>query len=307
MRYIFELVVYPGFIFATTIGLFASWVDRKVSAKVQWRVGPPLFQPFYDLVKLMGKETLAPQEGNRVGFLLAPFIGFAGIILSSVILWKANGGQSFVGDLFVLIYLLILPALAVILGGLASGNPISILGASREIKLVLAYEAPLILCAIVAVLKADSILLTDLAGTATIGSISGFIATAVALLAIQAKLAFVPFDIAEAETEIMAGPYIEYSGAPLAIFKLTQAMMLFTLPLFLVTVFLGGFSLGGLGLLWGVLKYLAILVLIVLIKNTNPRLRIDQALGFFWRWALASALLALILATVGDQLGLGWL
>lgn len=304
---ILELIFYPGLLFAAVIGLLSSWFERRVSALVQWRVGPPHLQPVYDLIKLAGKETLVPRGANRALFLLAPVLGFAGAALASLILWKANLGRSFLGDLIVLLYLLVLPALSVILGGLASGNPVAILGASRELKLVLAYEVSLVLAVIVAILKADSILLNRLGNTLAIGSLSGVIAFLVALLAVQAKLGFAPFDIAEAETEIMAGPYLEYSGPPLAIFKLTQAMMLFILPLFLMTLFLGGIDFRGLGWLWGLLKYLGVLLAIILIKNTNPRLRIDQAIRFFWRYGLGLALLALILALVGDRVGIKWL
>ncbi|MCR4404328.1 MAG: NADH-quinone oxidoreductase subunit H [Candidatus Acetothermia bacterium] len=307
MRYVLELVIYPGFIFATAVGLLTSWFERKVSALVQWRKGPPVLQPLYDLVKLAGKETLVSERANSAGFLLAPFLGFAGAIVASLILWNANLGRSFLGDSIVLLYLLVLPALAVILGGLASGNPIAILGATRELKLVLAYEVPLVLAVIVAILKADSLLLHRLGNTITIGSLSGVLAFFVALLAVQVKLGFAPFDIAEAETELIAGPYIEYSGPPLAVFKLTHAMLLFILPLFLVTLFLGGIDFRGLGWLWGILKYLGVVLAIVLIKNTNPRLRIDQAIRFFWRYGLGLALLALVLAIIGDQVGLRWL
>jgi NADH-quinone oxidoreductase subunit H len=133
------------------------------------------------------------------------------------------------------------------------------------------------------------------------------LAAVVSLLCVHAKLGFVPFDVAEAETEIMEGPYIEYSGAPLAIFKLMQAMLLFTLPVYLITLFLGGMSFVGWGILWAVLKYVAILVLIIVIKNTNPRVRIDQALKFFWRFVSILALLSLVLAAIGQIYRLPWL
>ncbi|MDH5684729.1 MAG: NADH-quinone oxidoreductase subunit H, partial [candidate division WOR-3 bacterium] len=107
----------------------------------------------------------------------------------------------------------------------------------------------------------------------------------------QAKLGYVPFDIPEAEQEIMAGPFLEYSGASLAMFRLTRAMMLFLLPLFLITLFWGGFA-----NFWAIPKFLLIVVLIVLIKNTNPRLRIDQALKFFWIGLGGLAIISMILA-----------
>jgi NADH-quinone oxidoreductase subunit H len=115
----------------------------------------------------------------------------------------------------------------------------------------------------------------------------------------QAKLTLAPFDIPEAEQEIMAGPFIEYSGPPLAIFKLTRSMMLFTMPVFLITMFLGGLRFEGWSIFWSIVKYLLILVLIILVKNTNPRLRIDQALRFFWLRLLPLALIGFVLALLG--------
>ena len=115
----------------------------------------------------------------------------------------------------------------------------------------------------------------------------------------QAKLALVPFDAPEAETEIMEGTYIEYSGVPLAIYRLTRAMMLFVLPIFLVTLFMGGITFSGWHILWGILKYVLLLVIIVLIRNTAPRVRIDQAMKFFWGPMTALAVLGIIFASLG--------
>ena len=126
------------------------------------------------------------------------------------------------------------------------------------------------------------------------------IAAIIILLSIQAKLSFVPFDIPEAETEIIAGPYVEYSGSALAVFKLSKAMMLFTMPVFLVIMFMGGIRLNPpISILWGILKYVALLVIIVLIRNTNPRVRIDQAVRFFWGPVTLIAAAAAILALLG--------
>ena len=124
-------------------------------------------------------------------------------------------------------------------------------------------------------------------------SVSGVIAFLVALLAVQAKLGFVPFDIAEAEQEIAGGPYMEYSGPALAAYKLTRLILLSALPLLLVTLFMGGLD------AWFILKYLLVLVLIVLVKNTSPRLRIDQALKFFWGPLTILGLIGFVLSAVG--------
>ena len=270
---------------------------------------PPLGQPIYDFLKLLGKETILPRNGNRVVFLTAPILGLAAVTIVSTIIWLTNLlGISFVGDLIVVVYLLIIPPLAVMIGGQASGNPLAATGASREMKLILAYELPFLISLATVILKGGmTIRLTEIAHVPVASSISGVLAFLVSLLCIQAKLGFTPFDIAEAETEIMEGPYIEYSGAPLAIFKLTQAMLLFTLPVFLVTVFLGGMHFSGWGILWAILKYLLILVLIILIKNTNPRLRIDQALKFFWGLLAPLGMVAFVLAIFGRIYGIGWL
>ena len=118
----------------------------------------------------------------------------------------------------------------------------------------------------------------------------------VAVLCTQAKLTLVPFDMPEAETELSGGAYIEYSGPPLAMYKLTRAMMLFVMPTFVITLFCGGFSVFGLGF---VFWYVVLLVLIVLIRNTAPRVRIDHAVKFFWGPVTIAALLAVILACLG--------
>ena len=128
-----------------------------------------------------------------------------------------------------------------------------------------------------------------------------------ALLCMQAKLGFVPFDIAEAETELGSGVLMEYSGALLAVWKLMQATMLVGLPLFLVMIFLGGFGTTGWPLVWGIGKYVLILVLLILIKNTNPRVRIDQAMKFFWFYCGIVLVGAIILATIGGYYGISWL
>jgi len=137
--------------------------------------------------------------------------------------------------------------------------------------------------------------------TASVGSVSGVIAVVVAILCTQAKLTLVPFDAPEAETELTGGAYIEYSGPPLAVFKLTRAMMLCTMPLFLVTVFCGGFGAepGVPSVVLGILKYVGFVVVIVLIRNTAPRIRTDQAVRFFWGPVTIAALVAVALAMKG--------
>jgi len=298
---------FPGFLFTAAVGMLASWIDRKVTARVQWRVGPPLLQPLYDFVKLLGKEIVIPRGCSRATFLLAPLFGLMAVTLVSTLVWTAilRPEEGFTGDLIVVIYFLIFPLLAVIIGGFASRNPIASLGASREMKLMLADELPFILAVFVPVIQAGGTIRLGQLLTYqetygwVFGSISGVLATIVAVITMQAKLTLIPFDLPEAETEIMTGPYVEYSGPPLAIFKLTRMMMLFTLPMVLVLLFLGGMEFRGWSILWSILKYVVLLVLIVLIRNTNPRLRIDQALKFLWGPVTFLGIVAVILAFLG--------
>ncbi|MBA7612438.1 NAD(P)H-quinone oxidoreductase subunit 1 [subsurface metagenome] len=306
MIYIFYFLFF-GFLLTAIIGLLASWIDRKVTAKVQYRVGPPLLQPLIDIVKLLGKETLIPVGSSKITFLIAPVIGFASVILVSTLLWINNiyPAKSFLGDLIVVLYLLIIPSISIIMGGFASRNPLASLGASREMKLILSYELPFILAILVTVIKSGftfrlgEILTFQAQNGAFVRSWSGTLALIVAIICMQAKLALVPFDIPEAETEIVGGPLIEYSGSGLAIYRLMKNMLMFTVPFFLIIVFIGGLRFDGIHLWYGVLKYIGLVALMTVIRNTNPRVRIDQAVKFFWGPMTIIAIIAIILALLG--------
>ncbi|MCX6844120.1 MAG: NADH-quinone oxidoreductase subunit H [candidate division WOR-3 bacterium] len=295
----FAFVVFPGFAFTATMGLVLTWVDRFVSARVQWRKGPPLYQPFADMLKLMLKQTVVPAGASKVTFLFAPILGFAAMCVTAVLLFYVNffPQDSFVGDLIVLVYLFALPPIAVIIGASASRNPLSAVGASREMTLYLGYELPFLLALAVPVIRTGGairlgdLVLAQQAGGPFLYSVSGAIAAVIVLICIQAKLGYPPFDIAEAEQEIMSGVLIEYSGVPFAMFRLTKAMMFFLMPCFLVTVFWGGLTSW-----WAILKFLAIAVLVILIKNTNPRFKIEHALRFFWFILGGLGIVAVILA-----------
>ena len=298
IKYLFLFLIFPGFLFAAAAGLLAGWVDRKVTARVQWRVGPPWYQNFLDVAKLFYKETLVPEGSIKAVFLGMPVVALVAATLVTTIIAMANiyHGYGFIGDFIVVLYLSMIPSIALMLGGASSGNPLANLGVSREMKLVLSYELPFVLAAAVPIIKSGyairlgEILDYQLKNGAFITSPSGAIAFIVSLLALQAKLGFVPFDVADAETEINGGPYIEYSGKALGIWKLAKAVLLVGLPIMIATVLLGGA---------GILQYILILVLVILIKNTNPRVRIDHALRFFWGPITGLALAGVILAMMG--------
>lgn len=306
VKMIFGLLVFPGFLFTAAGGMAASYLDRKLSARFQWRVGPPWFQPAADLLKLLGKETIVPAGVSRPAFLLSPVFGFAAALLAALLVWESvlRPLSASAGDLIVVVYLLTVPATAVIIGGFASANPLASLGASREMKLLLSYELPFLLALLVPVIRVGSInpgeiVLFQSVHGPFLGSLSGLIAFAVALLCQQAKLTFAPFDLPDAETEISGGVFMEYAGPPLALFRLTRMMLLFTLPVLLVALFWGGIGLSAPGILAGAGKIALVLCLAIVIKNTNPRVRIDQAMRFFWGPLAAVAAGAVILALLG--------
>ena len=296
------------------LGLTFKWVDRKVTAKVQWRVGPPWYQPGIDILKLMGKENMMPVTARATGFLLAPVIALAATGAAAAILWHAlvRPDQTFLGDLIVIIYLLMFPALMIMLGALSSGNPHAAIGASREMKMLLSYELPLVLVLLVAVARCGWTLqlgtIVDSQAQPVLLSISGAGAMIIAIICMQAKLGQIPFDLAEAECEIMSGVFVEYSGPSLGMFLMTRAMLLALMPLLLIIVFWGGLYTGAWwGYLTFILKYIALVALVTLIRNTNPRLRIDQTLKFFWFGLTPLAIVVLILALVGIAKDVPWL
>jgi NADH-quinone oxidoreductase subunit H len=304
---IFYFLIFPGFLFSVIIGGLLSWVDRKITARVQFRQGPPFFQPLYDVVKLFSKETIIPANGSVLTFLIFPVIALFGASISAVyILLPLFGIQSgFTGDIIVIIYLLNIPSLSYIIASLASGNPLASVGASREVKLILSYELPFILVLISIITRAGmtinfwEIIAFQQANGAFIGSISGVIAFITILMCIQAKLGLIPFDMAEGEGEICDGIAIEFSGTILALIKITKYIMLFILPAFVVGLFFAGFNFSGIGIVWSILKLFLIILLITLIRNTNPRVRIKQAMRFFWIWMNLFAIISIVLANFG--------
>lgn len=307
MAHIFYFLIFPGLVFASIGGGFLSWVDRKVTARLQFRSGPPLLQPFYDFVKLLGKETIVSSEAARSLFLLAPVMAVTGACLSCVmILMPVFGfGYGFQGDLIVVFYLMMIPSVSYIIGALASGNPLANLGASREMKLIMGYELSMLLVLAAVVLKAGhtvslhEIIMVQREQGAFIGSLSGILLFIPLMMCVQAKLALVPFDVADAETEIAGGIFLEFSGMTLALVKLAKYIMMLVLPSFVVVVLLGGFRLDGIHILWSLLKLFGVVLLITLVRNTNPRLTIGQSMRFFFIWMNLIAIVAIVLAYLG--------
>ncbi len=312
----FHLLLFPGGLFALSLGLLLKGVDRKVAARLQRRIGPPLHQPFIDLVKLWRKDSLVPDTAQGRVFTWAPQIGVTGLALAALLIpiggvYTPSAAQ---GDLLVLLYLLALPAVALMLAGAASSSPFGAIGFSREMALMLAYEGPLLLALLSVALRVG--LATGGVATFSLAEIVRYQQThgallfdpvmwpavATFLLFIPANLGVVPFDIAEAESEILEGPLLEYSGKELGLFQIMAALKLVVVLGLGVSLFCP--TAPGEGLLlalgWFVAKCLLLMLAsVTLVRTATGRLRIDQAFGFYFKWpeALGVASLILVLMT----------
>ena len=146
LKYLAYVLVFPGFLFCFLTGLLLCGIDRKLVARMQKRVGPPILQPFYDFFKLCGKETIVPAAANRTVFLLAPLVGLAGLVVLQLFIPVFRfSAFSNVADIIVILYLLLIPALSIIIGGASTGSPYAGVGLSREMVTVLSCELPLVL------------------------------------------------------------------------------------------------------------------------------------------------------------------
>jgi NADH-quinone oxidoreductase subunit H len=298
---LFNIFIFPGLLFVASFGLIAEYIDRKLCAKLQNRVGPPWFQPLADFIKLAAKEDVIPQHADSAVFKLMPIIAMTSIITAFLYmpLWSAQALFSFKGDLVVVLYLLTVPTLTYFLGGWYSRSVFSMLGAARSVTQLFAYEIPLFISILAPAMLADTWSLSGMAeyfGShpwACLFNLVGFIIAVVALLG---KLEKVPFDIPEAETEIVAGAFTEYSGRLLATFRLAIDMELIVGSSLLAAVFLPfGLNLGpAIGFALYLLKVLFIIALVSLLRTIFARLRIDQMISFCWKVVAPVAFLQFI-------------
>ena len=278
-------------------------VLRKVTARIQSRQGPPLLQPYFDLFKLLGKEDVESGEVpivQRIAAWLA--VGVVVAVACTIPMGFAapiNGAA----DALVLVYLLMLGGICTLLAGLAAGSAYSLLGMSREMMIMIALEPLFVIAMLVSAVHAGSLRLDSVLSGAVYGgrwSVSGLVMLAVVLGSFQAMVQRLPFDIAEAETEIMEGPLAEYTGPKLALFKWARMAKLVVYSALFVALFVPWgsgwpFPLGWL-CFW--VKVLVLVLLVTAVGATHARYRVDQAVRYFFG-LLAIAVFALVLATYG--------
>jgi formate hydrogenlyase subunit 4 len=279
-------------------------VLRKITARIQSRQGPPLAQPYFDLLKLLGKEDIESGEAPVIQ-RLAAYLSLAIVLTAACLIPMGFAApMNGAGDVILLVYLLTLSGISTLLAGLAAGSTYSLLGISREMMSMISLEPLLVIALLAGALHAHSLRLDSvLNGSvyATQGvAWSGVLLLMVMLLSFQAFVQRVPFDISEAETELMEGPLMEYSGPKLALFKYAQMAKLVVYSGLFVALFVPvgsslSFPLGWL-LFWA--KVFLLVLLVTVVAATHARYRIDQAIRFF-AGLMVVAFAGLILASYG--------
>jgi len=296
---IITLLFFPGGLFLLASGLVFEYVDRKLVARYQNRLGPRWFQPLADIIKLLAKEEIVPTGVQSWLFTALPVAGLAAA-LTAVLYVPMLGikpSYSFQGDLVVVLYLLSMMTLCLGLAGANTVDRFSLIGATRTLTQLFSYEAPFLLA-----LLGPAIV----TGTWNIGVINTYagshlwmivaqpIGFVVAMVGLMGKLELPPFDAPEAETEIVSGALTEYSGRGLALFRIGKDVEL-VIGLTLVAAF----YLGGLATWWGwLLKTMALLLVIAGLQSLFARLRIDQTVGVWWRVGAILALAQLLILTI---------
>ncbi|MGD1005310.1 MAG: complex I subunit 1 family protein [Methanoregulaceae archaeon] len=310
------LILFPGFVFLLVFGLFCEWVDRKVYARLQNRVGPPLFQPFADLIKLLGKEDIIPKNVDSILFQYTPLIAFAAVMTPIIFIpiWSATALFPLQGDLIIALYLLSIPALALFVIGWSSVSLYPLLGGFRAATMLFGYEVPFILACLSCGIIAGSWRISDITAylemypASMLIVIPGFV---IALLALEAKLERTPFDIPQAETEIVGGVLTEYSGKKLAVMRLMDDIRMVVGSSLIAAVFLGGFIVSYGSISWAgtdltnvinfllyIAKSLMIVFLLAVIRTLFARIRIDQMLDFSWKYLAMGGIFQLFIAVM---------
>jgi len=298
------LLIFPGGLFLMNVGLFYEWIDRKMVARYQNRVGPRWFQPLADSIKLLAKEEIIPDGVHKGLFLALPVIALTGALTAAlyVPLFGFEAAFNFKGDLIVTMYLLSMITLCIGLAGANTLSRFTIVGATRALTQMFSYEAPLLLALLGPAIAAGSWNINEINAFAgeniwlILAQPIGFI---VALVGLMGKLELPPFDAPEAETEIVAGALTEYSGRGLALFHVGKNVE-FVIGITLIIIFyLGGVA----NPLEFVLKTAGLLVIITGLQAMFARLRIDQTVGLWWRLGAIMALLQMLAIIFGQYLG----
>jgi NADH-quinone oxidoreductase subunit H len=289
--------------------LFLIWMERKVSAHMQLRPGPMevgwhgAIQTIADAVKLMGKELITPEEVDRPIYYLAPIVIFLPVLVCFLVLPFSQ--TMIIKDMNMGIVLILafstLTVLAILMGGWASNNKYAIFGAIRSVAQNIAYEIPLLLTVMSIILMVGSFKLSDI-----VAAQSRYwfvfvqpVAFILYIICATAETNRTPFDLPEAESELVAGFHTEYSGMRFALFFLAEYTNMFIVSAVAAVLFLGGWRGPFLpGVIWFLLKVYAIIFLIMWFRWTFPRVRFDQLITFAWKILIPLAFANLLLTAL---------
>jgi NADH:ubiquinone oxidoreductase subunit 1 (chain H) len=298
---LFYIVIFPGFIFLMLYGLLVEFIDRKLCARFQNRRGPAWYQPLADFIKLSGKEAIVPAEADKNVFKILPVISVAAIstVIFYIPIWGTDSLYAFQGDIIVILYLLTIPTLAHFLGGWHSSSLYSAIGSIRSLTQLFAYEVPLFMSVLGPAMLSGSWNLSEVShfyGTHPLYALANIPGFVTALIALQGKLERVPFDNPDAETEIVAGPFTEYGGRFLAMFRMSANIEMVIVASLLSAVFIPLFSDSFLlGMLFYGIKTLFIVFLLAAIRSIMARLRIEQMVKYCWQVVTPVALLQILI------------
>jgi NADH-quinone oxidoreductase subunit H len=311
--FVFRVLIFPGFTFLFFFTMFCDWIERKIEARMQNRMGPTftgpagILQPFADVVKLLTKEDIIPRGARKTVFRLAPILSFS-IIVFALSFLPIDGSavipnSSFAGDLIFVMALITIANFFLFLSGWASANPYGDIGATRVLTQFLGYDIPLILLAIAPAFLAGSLTISTIAASQTLPFILlAPWAFVLFVITLQAELEKDPFDIPHAESEVVGGLETEFCGGKLAFLRLTRDTQIVFGAALVVELFLGGPN-GPVFFgppafwyfLWFVLKLLAVVVITEYVTCLFARLRIDQVLTINWKVLLPLSVLSLTL------------
>ena len=300
------------------VAILLIWAERKLLARIQDRIGPNrvgpygLLQTVADALKLITKEVLIPKGGDRYVFIMAPMVVVAGVIGLWAVMPLAPGliGSDINVGLLYIIAIGAIGTLGIIMAGLSSNNKYALLGAFRTVAQMLSYTVPLILALLIPVMLAGSM------GMSTIVEAQGsvwfiFLAPLAALIFFISSMAEVgraPFDLTEAESEIVAGYHIEYSGMAFGMFFVGEFIHAYTISALFTVIFLGGWQGPGvesfplIGFFYFILKTSVMYFVVIWVRGTFPRIRIDQMNAFNWKFITPLALVVFMVTAILDKL-----
>jgi NADH-quinone oxidoreductase subunit H len=306
--------------FVLIVDIMLVWIERKIVARFQDRFGPNrvgpygVLQPIADVIKLLIKEDIMPNGADKFIFNIAPIIALAAVLLLWAVVPFAPtiiGADINVAVLYV-VAIGSLGTLSIIMAGWASNNKYALLGAFRTVALLIAYEVPMIIALLVPVLLARSMgMQTIVAAQSTWYIFVVPLAAVILFISSIAELGRTPFDISEAESEIVAGFHIEYTGMKFGLFYAGELLHALTVSALISTLFLGGWrgpfvdQVPILGPVYLFIKSFFVYYLIMWIRYSFPRVRIDQMLGFNWKFLTPLALCLLIVVAILDKLLVG--